>query len=62
MRYFVAVKNYYSSTKDSLNLAYAFYDFGKIYAALNVPEIPRKNLKKVWIFSINSMTNKASFL
>ncbi len=46
MRYFVSVKNYYTTIKDSLNLAYAFYDFGKIYAALNVPEIATQEFEK----------------
>ena len=46
MGYFVEAKNYYSTTKDSLNLAYAIYDFGKIYSALNVPEIATQQFEK----------------
>ena len=39
MRYYVEVKNFYATTKDSLKYAYSLYYLGNIYTALNVPEI-----------------------
>ncbi len=46
MRYFVRTRDFYEKKKDSLNYAYALFHLGKIYSALNVPEIANREFKK----------------
>lgn len=46
MRYFVVTRDFYEKQKDSINYAYSVFYLGKIYAALNVPEIANREFDK----------------